>query len=70
MKITKRLGQNIQKLRVNGGLTQDQVSDSATIDRSFVQRIEAGTSSSTAEVLIRLKRALKCSWDELFQGIE
>jgi transcriptional regulator with XRE-family HTH domain len=51
-------------------LTQERLSDLASIDRSFVQRIEAGTSSPTAEVLIRLKRAFGCSWEELFQGID
>ena len=70
MTVTKRLGLNIHKLRVKAQLTQNQLSDLADIDRSFVQRIEAGSNSPSAEVLVRLRRALNCTWDQLFQGVD
>jgi len=68
--VTKRLGLNIHKLRVKAQLTQNQLSDLADVDRSFIQRIEAGSNSPSAEVLVRLRRALKCTWDQLFQGVD
>jgi transcriptional regulator with XRE-family HTH domain len=67
---TKRLGLNIHKLRVEAQLTQNELSDLAEIDRSFIQRIETGSNSPSAEVLVRLRRALKCTWDQLFQGVD
>ena len=66
----RRLGGNIHKLRVKVGLTQNELSDLAEIDRSFIQRIEAGKNSPSADVLIRLRRALRCTWDQLFAGVD
>ena len=66
----KRLGLNVHKLRVEAKLTQNELCDLVEIDRSFIQRIEAGTNSPSAEVLIRLRRALKCTWDQLFHGVD
>jgi transcriptional regulator with XRE-family HTH domain len=68
--VTKRLGLNIHKLRVEARLTQNELSELAEIDRSFVQRVEAGSNSPSAEVLVRLRRALKCTWDQLFHGVD
>jgi transcriptional regulator with XRE-family HTH domain len=65
----KRLGQNICKLRVNARRTQFQLSEEAQIDRSFLQRIEAGKSSPTAITLIRIKKGLNCSWGDIFFGV-
>ena len=70
MTAKKRLGQNFQKLRVNASLTQNQLSELASIDRSFLQRIEAGTSNPSTEVLLRLKGALKCTWNQIFNGLD
>src|SRR5260370_23659300 len=66
--VTKRFGQNVQKLRFAANLTQEQLSEFADIDRSFVQKIEAGTSSPTVEVGVRIRPALKCSWSDLLQS--
>jgi transcriptional regulator with XRE-family HTH domain len=66
---TKRLGQNICKLRVNARRTQYQLSEEAQMDRSFLQRIEAGKSSPSAITLVRIRRALNCSWDDIFFGV-
>ena len=51
-------------------MTQEQLCERAEIDRSYLQRIEKGTSSPTIEVVIRLRSALESSWDELFEGLE
>jgi transcriptional regulator with XRE-family HTH domain len=67
---TRHLGLNIHQLRIDAQLTQYQLSEQASMDRSFLQRIEAGKSSPTAEILMRLKRALNCTWNQLFHGVE
>ena len=68
--VIRRFGQNVQKLRVSSDLTQNRLADLASIDRSFLQRIEAGTSNPSTEVLLRLKRALKCTWEQIFDGLD
>jgi transcriptional regulator with XRE-family HTH domain len=68
--VTRQFGQNVQKLRSAAKLTQEQLSEFADIDRSFVQKIEAGTSAPTVEVLVRIRRALKCAWSDLLQGLD
>jgi transcriptional regulator with XRE-family HTH domain len=50
-------------------MTQEQLSEIAEVDRSYLQRIEAGTTNPTFDVLVRLLRALKCSWNDLLIGI-
>jgi len=66
----KIFGQNLARLRLAAGLTQEKLCEGGDIDRSYLQRIENGTSSPTVEVAQRLKRALGCSWDALMQGLE
>jgi transcriptional regulator with XRE-family HTH domain len=63
-------GQNVASLRASLLLTQEQLCERAEIDRSYLQRIESGASNPTIEVVARLKKALKCSWDALLHGME
>ena len=66
----KTFGRNVARLRLEAGLTQEQLCEAAEIDRSYLQRIESGGSSPTVEVAVRLRRAMQCSWDELMEGME
>jgi transcriptional regulator with XRE-family HTH domain len=68
--VTRQFGQNVHKLRNAAEMTQEQLAERADIDRSFVQKIEAGASSPTVEVLVRLRRALKCQWSDLLHGLD
>jgi transcriptional regulator with XRE-family HTH domain len=61
---------NVARLRAEAALTQEQLAEKADIDRSQVQRIENGTSSPTLETVTRLKRSLRCSWEELLKGLD
>ena len=63
-------GRNLSRLRTEAGLTQEQLCELAEIDRSYLQRVEAGNSQPTVAVAARLRKALRCSWDELMQGID
>ena len=66
----KIFGRNVARIRAELGFTQEQVCEGADIDRSYLQRIENGTSNPTIEVVARLKKALGCSWELLLQSIE
>jgi transcriptional regulator with XRE-family HTH domain len=63
------LGKNINRLRTQAGLTQDDVAERAEIDRRYVQRIEAGTANPGIDVICRLRTALGASWEELLRGL-
>jgi transcriptional regulator with XRE-family HTH domain len=61
---------NVARLRGEAALTQEQLAEKADIDRSQVQRIENGTSSPSLETVTRLKRSLRCSWEQLLKGLD
>ncbi|HEY9154184.1 MAG TPA: helix-turn-helix transcriptional regulator [Opitutaceae bacterium] len=66
----KQLGKNVSKLRNAAQLTQEQLAEAASIDRSYLQRIEAGTTNPTFDVLFRLGKALGTTWSALMEQIE
>ena len=70
MSIRKSFGQNVSRLRVEAGLTQEELCEKAEIDRSYLQRIENGSSSPTVEVAVRIKRALGTLWETLLDGCD
>ena len=64
------LGKNVNRLRTQSGMTQDDLAGLAEIDRRHVQRIEAGTANPGIDVICRLRQALHASWDDLLQGLD
>ena len=66
----QKFGQKVNRLRTKRQLTQEQLCEAAEIDRSYLQRIESGSSSPTIDVALRLKQALKCTWDQLFEDLD
>jgi len=71
MKLTPhhRLGQNVCRLRTQKALTQEQLAEKADLSRRYLQRIESGERNPTVDVLAKLRRALACSWNDLFEDI-
>lgn len=65
----KTFGQNVYRLRNQGGMTQEQLSEKADISRRYLQMVEAGRYSPTVEVASRLRSALKTTWDDLMKGL-
>ncbi len=59
------LGRNVNRLRQERGLTQEQLAEKVTVDRTYIQRIEKGTANPGIDVLQRLKAALDVDWEEL-----
>jgi len=59
-------GQNVCRLRTAARLTQENLAEKADLSRRYVQEIEAGSKSPTVTIVVRLKKALQCSWNELF----
>lgn len=68
--VARVFGQNVYRLRLARGLTQEQLSEKAELDRSYLQRIEKGDSNPTVKVAVNLRRALRCKWDDLFARLD
>ena len=64
------VGRNVGRLRNKAGLTQEELAEKAEISRGFLQEIEKGAKNPTINVITRLKRALRCTWFDLLQGID
>lgn len=65
----KTFGQNIYRLRNAANLTQEKLSEKASISCRYVQLLEAGEYVPTVEVASRLRAAFGVSWDELMRGL-
>jgi transcriptional regulator with XRE-family HTH domain len=63
----KSLGRNVVRLRQLNEITQERLAELVEIDRRYVQRIEAGTANPGVDVLARLKKAFRCSWEDLLE---
>ena len=64
------LGNELRKAREEAGLSQEQVSFSAGIDRSYISLLENNKKSPTVELLIRLCDALGVSAADLLARVE
>lgn len=50
-------------------MTQEGLAEKADISRRYLQQIEAGRMNPTINVVSRMRKALRCSWDELLRSI-
>lgn len=58
---------NVRRLRVEQGISQEQLAVDAGIDRTYVGGIERGTENPSVDVLDRLAGALSLHVSELFK---
>lgn len=50
----KKSGERIRRLRINNGLTQEQVAEVLNISRSFYSRIETGEKGCSIDLFVHL----------------
>lgn len=70
--IEKRVGENLRKLRIRAGLTQELLSaklqlEGCDITRSALAKIEVGQRHLYPDELILLKKILNVSYDEILE---
>jgi len=65
---SQTFGKNVNRLRTDNGLTQEQLAEKADMSRRFLQEVEKGEKIPTVKIAVRLRSALDCSWEELFKG--
>jgi putative transcriptional regulator len=64
-----KFGKNVNRLRNQANLTQEQLAEKADISRRYLQLIEAGHYVPTIEVAARIRKALKLTWEDLCRDI-
>lgn len=69
VKILRTLGKNLNRLRVNAGLTQERLAEKSEISLRYLQQLEAGQRNPSIPTLVRLHRPLSCSYDDIFRGL-
>jgi transcriptional regulator with XRE-family HTH domain len=55
------LGAELRRARLRAGLTQEELSFRAEVDRSYISQLEHDKKSPTVDMLLRLCRALGVS---------
>ena len=68
----KKIGENIKKLRISAGITQDMLSaklqlEGCDITRSALAKIEVGQRHLYPDEIILLKNILGMSFEEIFK---
>jgi len=66
MKAHALVARNIRKLRVERGLSQENLAVDAEIDRTYVSRLERGLENPTVAVLERLAKVLDVRIEDFF----
>ena len=64
------VARNISRLRYEREITQEKICELADVDRGYYQRVESGKQNMTIDYLERMRKALKCRWADLFQGLD
>ena len=63
------MGKNLNRLRMGSGLTQEKLAEKAEISLRYVQQLEAGQRNPSIPTLVRLRKVMSCSYDDLFRGL-
>jgi len=67
MLISKRLGDNIKKIRTRKGMSQGDICRALDMDRGYMSAIENSKKNITISQLERLAQALQVSVDKLLK---
>lgn len=66
MGIKEELGKKIKRMRLNRGLTQEQLAEAVDVSQRTLSGIEIGENFVTAETLDKIVKALNTTTEELF----
>lgn len=66
MGIKEELGKKIKRMRINRGLTQEQLAEAVDVSQRTLSGIEIGENFVTAETLDKIVEALNTTSEELF----
>jgi transcriptional regulator with XRE-family HTH domain len=63
------IGENIRRLRVQIGLTQEELAEVAGLHRTYIGAIERGERNVSLENIVGIARALDVKPSDLLKGI-
>ena len=63
----KKLLNNLEELRKNAGLTQQELSESAEVSRKSINAIENGIYVPSTVLALKISKALGCKVGDLFK---
>ena len=66
-KISRKLGENLKRVRDDKGMTQGDISRALGMDRSYISGVEKGKRNITIANVEKLAEALGVSPDELLK---
>jgi transcriptional regulator with XRE-family HTH domain len=66
MKAQALVARNLRRLRVRRDVSQEHLAVDASLDRTYISRLERGLENPTVAVLERLAGALDCDIAEFF----
>ena len=67
MDIKKKFGQNLKRLRLEKGISQESLALSADLDRTYIPSIEKGERNVSITVAEKLANALNVNISEFFK---
>ena len=70
MTIQKQIGEAIRSLRLELGMSQEELAEASGTHRTYVSQLERGIRNPTVTVLARLAIALKVELPDLFRNIK
>lgn len=70
MEIVAEFGKIIRKLRIEAGLTQEELGFEADLRRTFISTIELGQQQPTLLTIFKLSRALNVRASEMIAMVE
>ena len=62
----KKLLNNLEELRKNAGLTQQELSESAEVSRKSINAVENGVYVPSTVLALKIAKILNCSVEDLF----
>jgi len=68
VKISKKLGSNLKRIRLEKGMSQGDICRAAGMDRGYISRVEGGNKNLTLSNLEKIASALKINPDELLKN--
>ena len=61
----KAFGDNVRRVRVSKGMTQERLAELVDLNIRTVQKIEAGHINILLTTVLRIKEELRCDWEKL-----
>lgn len=70
MNVAERLGARIQKLRLEKGLSQEELAFEAGLHRTYISHVERGSRNITVIGLCKIAKGLKIQPADILQNIK